>query len=286
MASSPLTAEKLCPLTLRRGAHVSAASGLVCADGRVWVTADDMLHLASFTGAVAPGQLRRLLPGRLPGDADMRKARKPDFECLFAWQGRLLAFGSGSRPNRCLGVQIGRRSARPFSLEPLYAPMREQLDRLNVEGAFVQGGELVLLHRGLGDGAPSAVACWADTVLKPVAQGVLPRAPAARLQTMSLGSLDGVPLGFSDGCALDGGGWLFSAAAEDTRDAYLDGSCAGSVVGHVDARGRIGNLRRLPGGMKVEGIAAQRQADGTLALALVTDADDPAQTAWLFRARW
>jgi len=42
---------------------------------------------------------------------------------------------------------------------------------------------------------------------------------------------------------------------------------------------------RLPAGLKIEGIAAKRWADGSISVAMVSDADDPARPAQLLRAR-
>ena len=60
----PLTVD---PATHPRGQpHLSAASGLVCAQGRVHVVADDELHLGVFDDAHSPGRLLRLFDGALP----------------------------------------------------------------------------------------------------------------------------------------------------------------------------------------------------------------------------
>lgn len=281
-----LRPRRLRALTLSRGAHVSAASGLVCANGRAWVIADDALHLACFSNASGPGTQQRLLPGRLPADKGARKKLKPDFECLLPWRGGLIALGSGSRPNRGIGVAAGAQDVRPFSLEPLYAALRARLGRINIEGALIARGELMLLHRAERDGAPNTVARWPEAVFERVLAGTQDVVAPTSLHGMKLGAIDGVALGFTDACVADDGGWLFSAAAEATRDSYFDGACAGSAVGHVDAGGRVTQMRRVAGRAKVEGIAARRRHDGALELALVTDADDAREPAWLLRATW
>ena len=43
------------------------------------------------------------------------------------------------------------------------------------------------------------------------------------MKFVDLGDVDGVPLGFSDVTALAGVGVIFTAIAEATADAYLDG---------------------------------------------------------------
>ena len=89
-------------------AHLSAASALVRVAERLFVVADDELHLGVFDlGDPAAGRLVRLFEGSLPAEKKARKAAKPDLEALallpamadFA-QGALLALGSGSTPGR------------------------------------------------------------------------------------------------------------------------------------------------------------------------------------------
>jgi hypothetical protein len=273
-------------LTLAGGAPLAAASGLVCEGGRAWVIGDDLLHLACFRDASSAGRLDALLPGALPADARARKATKPDFECLFAWRGRLVALGSGSRANRRTGVVRSRRGVCvAFDLAPLYAALRERLGPINIEGAFVQAGRLVLLNRGAEGGAPNAIASWPECVLAAAVTGRAAHVPAPALVTPDLGHLGGVMLAFTDATPLADGRWLFAAAAEDKRGSYSDGPVVGSVLGHVDADGRI-EMRRVHGRHKVEGIAARMSVNGSLDLALVTDDDDPSQPALMLAARW
>ena len=92
-----------------------------------------------------------------------------------------------------------------------------------------------------------------------------------------------MPLTFTDGAALPGGDWLFSAAAEDTSDTYIDGFCAGSAIGIVDADGTIATLEQLSLTCKIEGVAASA-TEHSIDLLLVTDADDRSQPALLLSA--
>ncbi|MBL0728755.1 DUF6929 family protein [Piscinibacter sp. HJYY11] len=308
MASATLLAQTLRPLTVRprqhpRGLdHVSAASGLVCAHGRAYVVCDDEHHLAVFDDAQRPGTLHRLLHGDLPPDAVERKRRKADFEALLLLEGypthgaqALVALGSGSTPQRDTGVALvldgqGRptKDLCRFSLTALYQPLRSALGEINIEGAFLQGDELVLLHRGGQGGADNAVLRLQRAQLVAAIGGRGGIGPAPEITHLALGALDGVPLGFTDGAALSGGGWVFCAAAEDTQDSYADGACAGGAVGVVNAAGELTALHRLASlhntHQKPEGIAVRERRDG-LDLCLVTDADDPARAAELLLAR-
>ena len=93
-----------------------------------------------------------------------------------------------------------------------------------------------------------------------------------------------MPLCFTDGATVPGGGFAFTAVAEDTDDSYADGTCTGSAIGIAGADGRLQALWRLEPVLKVEGIAA-RIIRKTIELTVVTDADDVAIAARLLRVR-
>jgi hypothetical protein len=279
-------------------AHLSTASGLVKLGNRLFVLADDEHHLATFDlTTTAPGRLVPIFDGELPLRHKARKAAKPDCEALLTLpafggypHGALMAMGSGSRPSRQRGALLAlddagniQKPARTVDLTPLFTPLHDHFADLNIEGAFVQGDTLSLLQRGNGG---SAINARIDLSLRDLQRWLTGAGPAPRLASITrfeLGVVDGVPLSFTDGTALPGGGWLFSAAAEDTSDTYSDGPCAGSAVGLVDAGGTIRKLERLAMPFKVEGIAASASGD-TIDLLLVTDADDRRQPALLLAA--
>lgn len=298
----PLTLVRLLLLQGPDPAHLSAASGLVRVGPWLYVVADDELGLGCFDlRRHEPGLLRRLSAPEvqpLPVDAAGRKAHKPDTEALVrlpalpgAPHGALLALGSGSRKNRQQGAcwaleRDGTLAGLPRSVDlaPLYAPLHRHFGELNLEGAFVQGDALVLLQRGHRDAPLSASVRFGGPALW-AWLGREGDAPSPeRIDEYALGALDGVPLGFTDGVALPDGGWLFTAAAEDTGDAYLDGACAGSAVGRVDATGQLVGCLRLQPRCKVEGLALAADGDGR-SLLMVTDADDRAQPARLMATR-
>ncbi len=282
--------------------YLSAASGLVRVRQRLFVVADDELHLGVFDDvhdSNAPGELLRLLDGDLPKGEKKRKKEKPDFESLVQLPpmpgcpaGALLALGSGSRPNREAGVLLaldvhGAPNGRMahVNLGPLYAPLRKRFADLNIEGALVVSGELLLLQRGnKGDGMSGCIRFdW--NLMAPWLAGVQTQAPPAKsVQLMQLGDVNGVPLGFTDGAALHGGAWAFSAVAESTDDSYTDGACVGSAIGVMGADGRVQMLRAIHGAPKVEGLAlAQDGSDWVCTL--VTDPDNPDAAAELLQLR-
>lgn len=275
---------------------MSAASGLVCAHGRAYVMADDEHHLAVFRDRTRPGQLHRILAADLPHAKAARKRLKPDLETLLhlrPWRnsagGVLVALGSGSRPNRSVGVVIplsaeGEPSAKVhrFDLNPIHEPLRAALGPINIEGALVMGDELLLLHRGTNR-SDSAVARYRlGDLLRAIEDDRRPARPRS-VRRWELGAIDGVRLGFTDGAALPDGGWVFSAVAEDSASSFADGRCTGSAIGIVHANGELLTLRRVEPRVKVEGIAVHVDA-GAMTLCMVTDADDPAQSSCMLMA--
>ena len=79
------------------------------------------------------------------------------------------------------------------------------------------------------------------------------------------------------------GSMIFAAIAENTKDAYADGPCAGAALGIIDPQGELRALTRIETYAKVEGIHAQSEGD-VGQLWLVTDADDAQVPAALYRA--
>ena len=297
------------PLQHPRGqAHLSAASGLVSLQNRLYVVSDDELHLGVFdvsdsgnapAKAFPAGQLVRLFEGELPRNKGQRKLAKPDLETLTALAplpgcpfGALLALGSGSRPNRETGVLMaldaqGGLSGRVahIDLSGLYTPLRARFSDLNIEGAFLESGELRLLQRGNQRDPRNACISFDWNQVAPWLAGRQRQPPAPKaVQMITLGDIDGVALSLTDGAGLGHGAWAFCAVAENTADSFHDGPCAGSVVGVVEPDGTMRRVHRLSGNPKVEGIAVQA-AGIELGLILVTDADDPAKASQLLRIR-
>jgi hypothetical protein len=284
-----------------RPRHLSAASGLVAAGRYLYVIADDELHLGMFRARGRdPGTLVELHPGDLPLSRKERKRRKPDFESIVALPrfagfpaGALLALGSGSRPKRRKGalIALDARGAltgapRVVDLSPMYAAIEPEFDEINIEGAFVDGNRLSLLQRGnKGDVSNARIRVALPAVLDALSAGEpLPRAALIDITPFGLGTIAGVPLCFTDGAALGGGAFAFTAVAEDTEGSYADGACAGSAIGVVDRHDCVRALWRLEPSLKVEGIAA-RILRNALELTVVTDADDFTIAARLLRCR-
>jgi hypothetical protein len=287
----------LAPSSARRS-HVSAASGLVRAGNRLYVVADDELHLGVFSlDANVPGRTIRLFPGELPEPKDERKRLKPDLETLMLLPsctefpaGAMIALGSGSKRNRRLGAVLllddrGSIDGEPrtVDLSALYEPLEDRFGGLNVEGAIAVGDRVLLFQRGNKGGGENAIVhiplssfCAA---LKGARVSIDPRA----VRGVDLGRHEGVPFCFTDAAALASGEVVFTAVAEDTRDSYNDGPCGAAGVGLFGSGGELRWFLPLDAPCKVEGVDA-RDDDDLIRLLLVSDADDPNVPAGLFSA--
>jgi hypothetical protein len=266
---------------------VSAASGIAALSDALCVVADDETFLAVFGFDGRPRRRVPLLPDRLPAEHHARKRRKPDFEALAALpDGRLLALGSGSTDARMRGALIAPDAGwavQRVDLTPLYGALAAELPELNIEGAAVLGDRLVLLQRGNGAARANArIDLDLDAVRAGLQHGAIEPNAMRALTRVELGSVAGVPLGFTDAAAHASGALLFTAAAEDTTDTYADGRCTGSVVGVLDGS-EARSVRAVTPACKIEGLAC---GGGGVAntLWLVADADDRDVRALLFRA--
>ncbi|HUS25418.1 MAG TPA: hypothetical protein VM369_10760 [Candidatus Binatia bacterium] len=224
----------------------------------------------------------RLEPWLLRGDGvRLGKPLKPDFEAALAHDGVAWLLGSGSLPQRCAvaRLDLARGRAEVQARPGWYAAIAEVLGAApNIEGAARHGGALWLTHRGAGTSA---------SALLRMAPGALEHAvPAIESCTRcDLGSLDGVPLHFTDAAAGPSALW-FLAAAECTPDAIADGPVTGSVLGRIESDG----ARWVPvleadgqrSRAKFEGLVVE---EGGASAWLLSDPDDAAAAARLCRVR-
>jgi hypothetical protein len=288
----PLELRKLRDLELEepsapeRPPHVAAGSGVVRRGDHAYVIGDDELYIAVYRlSDPAPGRLERVLGGELPVDAAERGDAKPDLEALTALPpfedhpfGTLFGIGSGSGPDRDRGFVWAldadgtlRGEAREFEATPLYDRLREEIGGLNIEGCAVMGDTVWLLHRG-NDGKTGNVV--AELSLSDVMDSLrrdlrIDAHELTRLCSYELGSLEDVPLTFSDATPLTSELLVFTASAEGE-----DGAMHGSVVGTLSTSGQVHRLRTIDRRWKVEGVHASIDT-GVLDLLFVCDQDDP-----------
>lgn len=278
--------------------HLSAASGMWIGHDTLYVVADDGLELGVFSlQDNQPGHSLQMIPGVLPVEAKQRKAAKPDLEsltCLPASTrypyGALLALGSGSTEQRQRGVlwpfnQQQQLQGKPqvFCLRAFYAPLQQVFADLNIEGVVIHDESLKLWQRANNQHRQNAVVEYRLSDL----YGALDTPQQActiqpqRIDYYDLGEVAGVPLTFTDAYALADGACLFTAAAENTDNSYLDGECVAAAIGLIDTQRQLRWLKPVQPIHKLEGISAEQQGE-QLRIYLVSDADNPDTSAQLF----
>jgi hypothetical protein len=307
-ARTVATLDELVPLryaaTGRAGlpTHVRAASALRRFENRLVVVQDDVNALAVLgaSGAARPVLLPAHASGRLVFDDEHgNKHEKLDLEaCVTLPDGRLVAFGSGSTPQREQLVVWGggRESPSLVAATAFYGELRaavvNEAARLNVEGAVIRGGRLELFHRGNDapdthpENAIAELECdhfiaWLD--------GRAASSPRVRkVTTADLGGVGGIPFGFTDAVALDDAHVIVLACAEDAASAITDGPVLGCRVGVLDEHGlRLADVCDAAGArtrLKLEGI--ERRAGSSSEFDVAVDVDSPAAPAQLGRLAW
>jgi hypothetical protein len=283
-------------------AHVRAASAIRRRGSRLIVVQDDVNALAVLDSA--GGVVPLLLPSGTDGqrifdDSRGNKHLKMDLEAgVVLPDGRLVAFGSGSSPEREQLVVVGPRSnVRVVPAAMLYAGLRRCTDAmgadLNIEGAVIQSDRLRLLQRGNGRRATACAAGSAllDLSLTAVLAWLQSGEETPAVMSMigfDLGDADGVPYGFTDATVTDDGRLAFVACAEDSVDAQSDGPVRGCRFGWIDDSSvrltEVIDLQGRPTTLKLEGIESRAGVGGRV-FDVVADMDRPDEAAWMYELR-
>jgi len=285
-----------------RPGHVRAASAVRRLGSRLVIVQDDVNAIA-FHDEESEETHARLLP-RGPGgrrvfdDVIGNKKGKLDLEaCAALPDGRLVAFGSGSSPMReKLAVLGASAEPRVHDARALYGVLRAHAgfagSELNVEGAVVLDGTLVLFQRGNGAarGGLEPVNAVGTLDLAAFLRFLDEGGPTPELLSVArveLGEIAGAKLGFTDATLTGDGRIAVLACAEASPDAVRDGPVLGCRVGLLDheplrmtdvldAHGRRSTL-------KLEGI--EHRPDSPLTFDVVADTDRPEEPALLGRLR-
>lgn len=316
-ARTPLVYSDPASSALDRPPFVRAASGIAWFGGELAIIQDD----ASLIALVDPHTMRVRaipLPADIHGLRQFDKSRhnkkdKLDLECCFVMEeggaSTLFALGSGSSKKRETIVRVrsieqgGARvgyDVQTTLAQAFYAALRATTEfsgsELNLEGAVVQGSELVLFQRGNGAPRHDLLAVNAtcqiklDDFLHYLDDTEHAPVPALRLvRRYDLGSIAGVPLTFTDAAQAEGDDLLFLASAEGSPNTVDDGEVVGTVLGLIARDGSI-TLMPLsdegdgPCRDKVEGVVLDLE-DASRAW-LVIDSDDATQPALLLDVRF
>jgi hypothetical protein len=307
-SSRAATLDELVPLYYERSAeglpaHVRAGSGLRRFENRLVIVQDDVQALAvrDARDAVRPVLLPPHASGqRVFDDTLGNKDEKLDLEaCVVLPDGRLVAFGSGSRAVReHLAVWRGG-SEEPVlvAADALYSQLRATVvqpgQRINIEGAVISASRLVLFHRGndtrvAGSEPMNAIAELDGAAFASWLDGRAPLPVVTGVTTVDLGDEGGVPFGFTDAVAVDGDRIVVLACAERAASAIDDGPVVGCRVGLL-ADGELTLVEVCDSGggrtmLKLEGI--ERRPGSMTEFDVAADVDCPSAPAMLGRLVW
>ena len=260
---------------------VSAASGLVIDGHKFHVIADDELYLATFNFDGSLGTLTALFSGTLPADHKERKKQKPDLESLIIFDEGLLAIPSGSTTLRAKGVWLKNKCLQLVDFSQIYQHLKQKIKELNIEGCVIRKNEFILFQRGNGKNNENALIFLDYLMVKTaITSGQpIPEKSLCEIKLFELGSLNQVPLSFTDAVlGLNGCIW-FIAAAENSGSTYLDGEYVGAILGCIDHKNNITYKNELDCPSKPEGLALVLENSQFW---IVTDADNSEQPAELF----
>ena len=274
---------------------IHAASGLLKYQDRFYVVSDDELSMLSFSLKNETYQKIPLRSGTLPWDAKERKKLKPDWEALTYLPSSLglegiLVIPSGSKPNRQLGSFVPFNQGFPaqpqevdFSI--IYKKLQKEFAELNIEGGAIINSVFKLFQRGNGSLGQNAII---DLDLVGLLEDLknshsIAAQRVLNVQHFDLGHLDGVPLGFTDGFAIDGV-LFFLAVAENSSSTYDDGLYTGAVLGCFDSKGNIQTTWEIDCPHKPEGLWMEKSGSSHQ-IYIVTDADDPSRASSFYEGR-
>jgi hypothetical protein len=280
--------------------HVRAASAIRRLGSRLIVVQDDVnaLALADASSGFKPLLLPPGADGRRSFDDTIgNKHLKMDLEAAVVLpDGRVLAFGSGSAGARENVVVESGTGVRVRRARGLYARLRKLCEalgsELNIEGSVIQGRRLRLFQRGNGArvtrrGSGSLVF---DVELDQLLQWLAGHGPVPGIVDVlevDLGSIEGVPFGFTDAAVTHDGRVAFIACAEESVDVRSDGPVLGCRFGWLDDTGaQVADVIESDGSataLKLEGI--EPRPGSSSVFDVVADMDRPDQPAWLAELR-
>ena len=281
--------------------HVRAASAIRRLGSRLIVIQDDVnaLALADASSGFKPLVLPPGADGHRSFDDTIgNKHLKMDLEAAVVLpDGRVLAFGSGSAEAReNIVVVESETGVRVRRARGLYARLRKLCEaagnELNIEGSVIQGRRLRLFQRGngvrvTGRGSGSLVF---DVDLDQLLRWLAGRGPAPGVidvLEVDLGSIEGVPFGFTDAAVTHDGRVAFIACAEESVDVRSDGPVLGCRFGWLDDTGaQVADVIESDGtatALKLEGI--EPRPGSSRVFDVVADMDRPDQPAWLAELR-
>ncbi|QHL87578.1 hypothetical protein GU926_09055 [Nibribacter ruber] len=247
-----------------------SASGIEKVENRYYVIGDDSPYLFTLDEKFKIIDKTQLLESKELTGGRIPKPVKPDLEAITALniEGEpfLLVLGSGATEFRNHGYLVHLSQGKPgkvrhIDLTPLYQTLRDNQrvtgsGALNIEGVAANEEFLYVLQR-FNPGGENVLLLYAMEEMVPFLMGLSPAPAARQVQPWALPDLENIKTGFSGVMPYENGQLLFTASAEETPNAVLDGEVYGSLVGWMSPTFGTNNIQ------KPQQIAVVTEQDGT-----------------------
>jgi hypothetical protein len=212
--------------------HIPSGSGIEKWQDKIYIIGDDSNFLFELNNEWKLSRTIRLFDRPVDTNQRIPKPLKPDLEAVtLVPPNHLLALGSGSLAElRDVGVLIDlahNMDPEYLSFSPLYDQLRGITAQLNIEGACNIDDTIILLNRG--DASHSNQVIIANWNRKQLVMENL-----MDIHFVDLPQIEKTNAGFT-GCVHvpENDMMIFCASAEETHNAYDDGSVKGSLIGVV-----------------------------------------------------
>ncbi|WP_181308634.1 hypothetical protein [Rufibacter sp. XAAS-G3-1] len=292
---------------------IPSASGIERVGNQYYVIGDDSPYLFTLDEKFKVVAKTLLFEGSTVVDGRIPKPVKPDLEAITqltieGGQPYLFIVGSGATEPRNIGflVPLTRKGlGKPvaINLTPLYDHLRANKSvtgqaALNIEGLAADEEYLYLLQR-FAPGGQNVLITYTMESMVPFLQGKGPAPKPSGIQNWALPDLEQIKTGFSGMTTALGGRMLFTASAEETPNAVLDGEIYGSLVGllqaHTDASSQpakpqvVVPITEQDGSAyksKIESICISGQDRSDLTAVAVADNDNGHSELIVLKFRW
>jgi hypothetical protein len=250
---------------------IPSASGIEKVENRYYVIGDDSPYLFTLNENFKIIAKTKLLEPKDVAAGRIPKSVKPDLEAITSLsiegETHLLILGSGATEYRNQGYLVpldrGRLGqVRPIDFTALYQALQDNQKvagsaTLNIEGVAANEEFLYVLHR-FSPGGQNVLLLYAMEEIIPFLMGLSPAPAAKHIQPWTLPDIENIKTGFSGLMPYDNGQLLFTASAEETPNAILDGKVYGSLVGWMSPDFAASDTQ------KPQQIAVVTEADGSI----------------------
>lgn len=245
---------------------ISAASGLVYKDNKLYIISDSSSYLYEYDIAVEKLNKIALVKN---AQENIIKKDKPDFESITLKDEKLLILGSGSTATRntMIAFDLKSKEATIQSLDEVYSLIKSEHSitdsELNIEGYIVTDETVYYFQRGNGVQGKNGIFFTKDNIGKPKYEFV----------PFDLPTINSVATTFTDAILVQDTIY-FLATAEDTNSTYGDGEILGSSIGTIDLRTMtLQNHFQISQKQKFEGLTLYEKTATHIELLLCEDND-------------